>query len=417
MRRMQRRRRTVATLSSVALISIGAVAVWSNRGHSPTVSSTITPTVRPMDTSGATSIVGGTSSVPDAPATSATTPPVQNTWTSIAPDPRGVASYPSVVWTGSEALVVGGLDSSGTPRADAAAYDPATNSWRVLADPPSGGHRINPLVAWTGTEMLVIGGDNPDRSLLVSYGEAYDPATDTWRVTASPPVGFVSERSPAVWTGTELLVWPWDGGGTTMPITPIAYDPVTDTWRELPQPPIERRQQAATVWTGTEWIVWGGTTGQEEVDDGAAYDPAADSWRVIAASPLSARRVRAVWTGTEMFVDAGSTGGDRQTGNGEMALADGAAYDPVADTWRTTTPGLAHPGFVPVWTGRQVVMFAKGNAAVYDVAADRWIDTGGEAGGQAGGGVGAAPVWTGSSVLLIGSPVGDVGGAVFTPPA
>ena len=62
-------------------------------------------------------------------------------------------------------------------------------------------------------------------------------------------------------------------------------------------------------------------------------------------------------------------------------------------------------------------MFAKGNAVVYDVAADRWIDTGDEAGGQTSGGVGAAPVWTGSSVLLIGSAAGDVGGAVFTPPA
>ncbi len=77
--------------------------------------------------------------------------------------------------------------------------------------------------------MLLIGGDNPDGSLLVSYGEAYDPATDAWRGIASPPVGFITDRSPAVWTGRELLVWPWDGGGSTMEITPIAYDPATDS--------------------------------------------------------------------------------------------------------------------------------------------------------------------------------------------
>ena len=136
--------------------------------------------------------------------------------------------------------------------------------------------------------MLLIGGDNPDGSLLVSYGEAYDPATDVWRVIASPPVGFVTDRSPAAWTGRELLVWPGDGGGSTMEITPIAYDPATDSWRELAAPPIERRQQAASVWTGTEWIVWGGTTGDRELDDGAAYDPTSGTWRATSRLPVVA---------------------------------------------------------------------------------------------------------------------------------
>jgi hypothetical protein len=199
-----------------------------------------------------------------------------------------------------------------------------------------------------------------------------------------------------------------------MAITPIAYDPATDTWRELAAPPIERRQQAASVWTGTEWIVWGGTTGDEELDDGAAYDPASDTWRVIPDSPLSPRRVRGVWTGAELLIVAGSTGGEPVTGNGELALSDGAAYDPVTGAWRGITSGPAHPGFVPLWTGSQMIMVAKGNAFVYDVAADRWIDPCclGESGG---GGVGT-PVWTGSAVLLIGSSDPGRGGAMLTPP-
>ena len=147
-----------------------------------------------------------------------------------------------------------------------------------------------------------------------------------------------------MWTGTEVLVWPWDGGGTTMPITPIAYDPATDTWRELPQPPVERRQQAATVWTGTEWIVWGGTTGQAELDDGAAYDPATDSWRVIADSPLSARRVRAVWTGTEMFVDAGSTGGDRRRATASWRCPTARCTTPLRIRGARPRPGRHTPG-------------------------------------------------------------------------
>jgi len=212
-----------------------------------------------------------------------------------------------------------------------------------------------------------------------------------------------------------LLVWPWDGGGSTMEITPIAYDPATDSWRELAAPPVERRQQAASVWTGTEWIVWGGTTGDREFDDGAAYDPTSDTWRPLADSPLSPRRVRGAWTGTELIVVAGSTGGEPVTGNGEFAHADGAAYDPATDTWRALTSGPAHPGFVPMWTGSQLITIAKGHAFVYDVASDRWIDPCcvGESGA---GGVGA-PVWTGSAVLLIGSSDPTVGGAKLTPSA
>ena len=219
-------------------------------------------------------------------------------WARISPDPRGATWAPSVVWTGTEALVVGGTDPAGKPRGGAVAYDMASDSWRTLAAPPYGEEQINVLTVWTGTEMLLIGGDNPDGSLLVSAGFAYDPAKDSWRVIPSPPVGFITDRSPAVWTGTQLLVWPWDGatdGASTMAITPIAYDPTTDAWTALPEPPIGRRQSAASVWTGTEWLVWGGTTGPTELADGAAVRPGdshlADDRPVAVVAPSRPRRV------------------------------------------------------------------------------------------------------------------------------
>ncbi len=297
--RMRRRRGAVVGVASVGLVAVASVVVWSNQpGSSDAVVPAAESSQRRGYGAGAATAPASTSATRDrARPFRRSTSPASSTWTAIAPDPRGTAFYPSVVWTGSEALVVGGVDPGGQPRPAAAAYDPVTDTWRTLADPPTDSDRINPLVAWTGTDMLLIGGDNPDGSLLVSYGEAYDPATDVWRGIASPPVGFVTDRSPAAWTGRELLVWPGDGGGSTMEITPIAYDPATDSWRELAAPPIERRQQAASVWTGTEWIVWGGTTGDRELDDGAAYDPASGTWRALPDSPLSPRRVRGVWTG------------------------------------------------------------------------------------------------------------------------
>ncbi len=406
--RLRRRHRATACIASVGLISIGAIAVWSNRADAPSIII--------ASTDGAVS-TAATEPVPDGSTTTATsdTPtsiPASSAWADIAPDPRGVAQYPSVVWTGTEALVIGGVDNDRQPVAGAAAYDLAAGVWRRLADPPE--LSIDPLVAWTGTEMLVIGGTQADGSTVISVGYAYDLASDTWR-SIEGVISFVSTTTPSAWTGDELLMWPSGAGQISM-----AYSPRTDTWRKLADAPVAPRAQGASVWTGTEWVVWGGlTTGTDsptELADGAAYNPATDTWRLIAKSPLSARKAPGVWTGTEMIVDAGSVGGDRATGNNTMALADGAAYDPATDTWRSLTSGPAHPGFVPVWTGTQMIMFAKDRAFTYDAPTDRWPDDccGNDEGG--GGGATRTAVWTGSTVLLIGSFGAEAGGVTFTPP-
>jgi len=97
-----------------------------------------------------------------------------------------------------------------------------------------------------------------------------------------------------------------------------------------------------------------------------------------------------------------------------LALADGAAYKPSTDTWRPIAAGPAHPGFEPVWTGSQMVMFAKGFAVVYEPARDRWIAACCVGDGTADGGT---PVWTGSMALLVGSASSEYGGTTFTPSA
>jgi hypothetical protein len=210
-----------------------------------------------------------------------------------------------------------------------------------------------------------------------------------------------------VWTGTELLVWPTTPGVVSSP--PLAYNPTRNNWREVAQPPIDTREQAASVWTGTEWIVWGGTTGQNELNDGAAYNPLTNTWRTVATSPLSPRGVGGVWTGTEMIVAAGWTGGTPRGGNGELALADGAAYDPSTDRWRPIAAGPAHPGFTSIWAGTQMLMFAKGKYAFsYDVTADNWTENTTDSPK----GSFDQPVWTGTTIVLIdnNTPL------AFTPP-
>jgi hypothetical protein len=93
-------------------------------------------------------------------------------------------------------------------------------------------------------------------------------------------------------------------------------------------------------------------SGREVFADGAAYDPAADTWRPLAPSTLQARRGNVVvWSGRELLIWGG--GG----GTGAFLFGTGAGYDPEADAWRDLPPS---PGrFIPEaeWSGRELVVW------------------------------------------------------------
>jgi hypothetical protein len=129
------------------------------------------------------------------------------------------------------------------------------------------------------------------------------------------------------------------------------------------------------VWTGTELVVWGGAAssgGGPTFADGAAYRPGTQTWRTIPDAPIGAReRHGAVWTGREVIV----WGGD--LGAGARAPATGAAWDPATDAWRTIAAApidaVQYPSMV--WTGTEVVVAGgvfSHDAAAYDPATDRW---------------------------------------------
>lgn len=438
-RRERRRRQALVTSTAVivaaALAGIAAVSL------------------RPTDGRDGAAVVATPSSVDDrAPSgpssspssTTTTSPPAVTTgaepsgWRPIAPNPDGIGWELSAVWTGREAFVLG---------RHAFAYDPTNDAWRPLApfpqdwtdtdtcgsapatcfgeavgENPDGYTYVNSIVVWTGDKVLVMGGDlpNADQSeppgcegsgcrpgLVKSASFAYVPSRDEWQALAAPP-WFVNERSPHVWTGEELLVWPWDIDTTADPA--YAYDPRQNTWRQLPDAPIAPRQNAATVWTGREWIIWGGGDDDGEYADGAAYDPAANTWRVLADAPLSARKTTAVWTGTEMIVMAGSQGGGTSVCCGNLALADGAAYEPATDSWRPLAGTVAHPGFEPLWTGDLLLMFAKGGVIIYDPTTEQYIDD------CCDGLAGSTHIWTGEEAVSFGSYTTDRGGGIFSPP-
>ena len=187
-------------------------------------------------------------------------------------------------------------------------------------------------------------------------------------------------------------------------------------WSTLPNPPIAPRRDPVGVWTGKEAIFWGGETVQESqptctsttrgkktemqcsvgatisarsgeagmdglLGDGAAYDPVAKTWRILPAAPIGPRaQADALWTGTEMIV----WGGWRPTGPHDAAWRDGAAYNPATNTWRTIpeAPITSRLGDDVTWTGQEMVVvggspgaYSEGSRAIgaaYNPATNTW---------------------------------------------
>lgn len=258
-------------------------------------------------------------------------------WAELPSAPRASLGY-SAIWTGDEVIFWGGRDDLrgvGTSENSGVAFDPNEGTWRFLAEAPFTKQTWH-SAAWTGSEMLVWAGQHTLNGEDSRAG-AYDPVTDEWRLISPAPTGFRWGGQDARWTGTELIVW-----GLATDDSPIgaAYDPTANSWRRIAHVPIGDRDWHSVVWTGSELIVWGGLTrfefGSDQVPlaDGSAYDPTTDTWRSIAPGPLVGRwQHTAVWTGSEMVVWGGRA--DDQYWD---VLNDGAAYDPVADEWHMLPP-------------------------------------------------------------------------------
>jgi hypothetical protein len=268
-------------------------------------------------------------------------------------------------------------------------WDPNPNVWDVLIEIPQAdeceGCGYSETVVWTGQELILWGGGFTYANGFPQGGAAFDPRASSLRPIPDAPIP-VRWWHTAVWTGTEMVVWGGSMGDERA--DGAAYDPFTDTWRRIPDAPMGGYAHSA-VWTGEEMIVWGGSDDAEGegrqgypsrfIAEGAAYRPSSDSWRSLSASPLEGRGWHsAVWTGEEMIV----WGGDALLDAGDYPT-DGAAYNPASDAWRPISQGplsgrVEHSG---VWTGREMVLWGgsvmgrsvtRDDGATYDPSLDLW---------------------------------------------
>jgi len=313
---------------------------------------------------------------------------------------------PSAVWTGSEMIIWGGMIGGGrfTEYVNSGArYSPLTDSWvtTTTSGAPSG--RSGHVAVWTGSEMIVWGG-YPDRGCCpppVDSGGRYNPSTDSWVMTTITGAPAARNRTSAVWTGSEMIVW----GGETSDNSGGRYSPATDSWvaTSTSGAPPAREGGYTAVWTGSEMVIWGGYVGMVgPVNTGGRYNPSTDSWVTTATAGAPGRRYThlAAWTGSEMIVWGGYDGD---------YLNDGGRYNPSADNWLSIAASAvsgALSGPSAVWTGSEMIVWGMNNdltlnhVSRYNPFTDRWVMAS-LAGAPASPYMGTV-AWTGSEILLWG---------------
>ena len=289
--------------------------------------------------------------------------PVLDTWLPMSPSPGGIDARMahSAVWSGTEMIVFAGSSPSlGTTRSGAR-YDPTTDSWTATEMTTAPEPRLGHSAAWTGTEMLIWGGCRYSScTTVLDSGGLYDPATDSWRLTTTTGAPTGRAFFSSAWTGSELFVWGgWDGAGAVA--GGGRYLPATDSWQPVAATAAPAaRQGAPAVWTGSEVILWGGSDGVTALADGGRYDPATDGWQSILPDPAATARTGHTfeWTPSGAFMWGGC---DDATGCWDhRPLADGAVYDPAADSWSPGSSFFSPPARMnarSVWTGAEVILW------------------------------------------------------------
>lgn len=307
----------------------------------------------------------------------------------LPPGPLEARWWPDVVWTGKEMVVWGGSSQAGPPHlTGGAAFDPAGDEWRLLSPPPLRGDQATRAI-WTGSHMVVVAEEatlawEPVRDEWEVIGEGEAPPLDprmivnlgsdvamwsaegiyrldsrgAWRRLPDPRVGDPGlDGSVLRAIGSELFAIGQDGCDRIVArLRDGEWDRLTRISLDASPPMCGRPNQSAVV--GKEIVFWDDTSGGV-----VTYDPGSDTLTESSALPLPA-------------MDAPP--GPLHLDSGFLVTADlrGAIYDPDDDLWtRVDLPGLGSDVDM-VWTGEEVLMWAKCCYGPDDVDAWRWSPPG-----------------------------------------
>jgi len=300
--------------------------------------------------------------------------PVTDSWVATSLGNTPDTSHPTAVWTGVEMIVWGRAEWTNT----SGKYNLATDSWSSNSSINSPNPRENHTAIWTGTEMIIWGGE-------YNTGGRYNPITDSWIATTTVNAPSWRSYHSAVWTGTEMIIWGGNGGALNNPLSDGGiYNPIQNSWNPVSNSnTLEARDSHPAVWTGTEMIIWGGRPyGYEAIDTGARYNPSQDTWTPMTINNLPTARNshNAVWTGTDMIIWGGH--------NFNGTLNTGAKYNVSTNSWSpisTINAPEARNFNTAIWTGQEMIVWGGyiynggdhffNSGGRYNPGTDSWLST------------------------------------------
>jgi len=271
-----------------ALLIVGTIAFYANRG--PAIP--IAPTAAPSSTA-------------------APTPDTQTRWRTLAPMPSGRAGFALTSYNSDNNqyfYVIGG-ETNGTVSDQLLRYDPGNNSWTALTSKPTAVSDIQAEVI--GNKVYVPGGRTASGAIS-DVVESYDPRRDKW-ATLKPLPSKLSGYALAAFEGKLYLFGGWDGQSYHAEVW--QYDPDLDTWsaKSPMQTPRAFADSAVPERQGRIYII-GGENTSGALTANESYNPAEDDgsgqpWSTKAPLPAPSSHLAAATTGRTIFVIGGSNAG------------------------------------------------------------------------------------------------------------
>jgi hypothetical protein len=247
------------------------------------------------------------------------------------------------------------------------------------------GSMVEPRVGHTATllpdgRVLAVGGGQFNGRFDLASAELYDPRTGSWTSTAPMAEARWGHTATLLPNGTVLVAGGQpDGGGSESWASAVLYDPATGTWKQTASMVVARTSHTATLLPNGQVLVSGGYNNDGILSSSELYDPDLGTW--TAAGDMGLARVghaAALLPDGHVLVAGGGT----PTGD---VVASAELYDPSSGTWRDAgamAEGRAGPTATLLPDGR--VLFVGGtdggnsfinalaSAEIYDPATGRW---------------------------------------------
>ena len=228
--------------------------------------------------------------------------PGQDSWSVLAPLPRG-ANHVGVAVLGDRLYAVGGfVEQNRNPHAECFAFDPAADRWTAIAPLPRPTGAVG-CVALNGRLHAVGGAEGTADRRSVSTHLAYDPAAGRWEHRA--PFVTPRDHTGVVATGGRIHLL---GGRVDTFYTNShlhhAYDPAADKWEQRAPLPTGRSGHGAVLYRD-RIVCMGGEGSNRVFGQTEAYDPARDAWEALAPMPTPRHGLGAVTLGDFIHVAGG----------------------------------------------------------------------------------------------------------------